>query len=86
MSRCCLCEMSNDGSSVQAFLKEQSIGFKSQKAYYIGRFKSTHLIALKVKLTFSYKKNAGLKSCNTCFSKNNFTRTKEPVFHKYHLT
>ena len=44
------------------------------------------LKVLKVGLLFNYKKKFRLKSLNTRFFKNNFTRMQEPVFLIYYLS
>ena len=57
--------MSEGGSSVQAFLLEQTIVFKSQKTWKLYGLKNTNFVVLKGKLLSSYKKKVSLKSWNT---------------------
>ena len=73
--------MSEHVSSVQLFHKNKPLVLKA-KRFNTGVLKSTNLLALKMelpfnykkKLPFNYKKKLGVKSCNTYFLKNSFTR------------
>ena len=65
--------MSEHVSSVQLFHKNKPLVLKA-KRFDTGVLKGTNLLALKMELPFNYKKMLGVKSCNTYFLKNSFTR------------